>query len=382
MKITIVAESYPSNGDPSFPFVQQLAYALSKEGHQLSVIAPQSVTKAIIRRLPIKPIYSEDISPENNCIQIYRPRYLTFSNTKNKLLLRLSDSLLKKAILKGIKLIGTIDVIYCYFWHIGLITTKISGNIPLFVQASECEITVKPYMITEESLNKVKGVVCGSGKNLNESIDAGLTDESKCKVIVNGYRPDQFYPIDRIEQRRSLGFPEDKFIIAFVGGFIERKGVRELSEAIDRFDDVYSIFIGRGDCVPSCRNILFQGSVDHEAIVNYLNCADIFVLPTKAEGCCNAIIEALACGLPVISSNKSFNNEILDDTCSIRIDETDVNQIAEAISTLKDNSNLRDSMSLNALYKSKQLRVDIRGQKVARFIEKQVNICDKENNYL
>jgi hypothetical protein len=39
-------------------------------------------------------------------------------------------------------------------------------------------------------------------------------------------------------------------------------------------------------------------------------------------------------------------------------------------------------MSLNALYKSKQLRVDIRGQKVARFIEKQVNICDKENNYL
>ena len=382
MKITIVAESYPSKGDPSFPFVQQLAYALSNEGNEVFIIAPQSITKALIRRLPIKPLLSEDISPECNTVHIVRPTYLTFSNTRNILLCRFSDRLMKNAIKKAIKIIGNIDVLYCYFWHIGLITSCVSGDIPLFVQASECEITVRPYMVTEKALKKIKGVVCASGKNLNESIEAGLTNESNCQVIVNGYRPDQFYPMDRLNLRRALGFPEYKFIIAFVGGFIERKGVRELSEAINRFDDVYSIFIGRGDCVPSCKNILFQGSVEHEDIVKYLNCADIFVLPTKAEGCCNAIIEALACGLPVVSSNKSFNDEILDDSCSIRVDETDSNQISEAISLLKNDIALRENMSLNAISKSNQLRVDLRGQKVASFIDKQVKIGDKENHYL
>ena len=78
MKITIVAESYPSKGDPSFPFVQQLAYALSNEGNEVFIIAPQSITKALIRRLPIKPLLSEDISPECNTVHIVRPTYLTF----------------------------------------------------------------------------------------------------------------------------------------------------------------------------------------------------------------------------------------------------------------------------------------------------------------
>ena len=79
-------------------------------------------------------------------------------------------------------------------------------------------------------------------------------------------------------------------------------------------------------------------------------------MPTRAEGCCNAIIEALACGLPVISSNKAFNDEILNDEYSIRIDEQNEEKLYLAISDLKDNAVLRNKMAHVALEKAKELR--------------------------
>jgi hypothetical protein len=115
MHIAIVAEAYPSKGDPSFPFVQQLAYSLSNIGNKVTVIAPQSITKNIIRRLPIKPKSGKDISPEGNEITVLRPPIITFSNTNNRVLKRITQQLLVRAIKSGLKLSGQVDAVYCIF---------------------------------------------------------------------------------------------------------------------------------------------------------------------------------------------------------------------------------------------------------------------------
>ena len=371
-RICIVAEDYPSKGNPSFPFVQQLAYCLSNEGFECFIIAPQSITKAIIRREKIHKIMSVDTSPDQKKIIVYRPYVITVSNVSVNWVNEFTYFSYREAIFRTLKQIKGLDYVYCYFWHIGLITAKalLNKKVKLFVQASECDISVLDSYKTEKTIHRINGVVCASRKNYDESRMARLIDENSYTAIIpNGFRKDEFYQIDKAEARKKVGIDPDVFIAAFVGDFNERKGVDRLSKAVDRFDDVYSLFIGKGNIVPTCNNILYQGLVPHNQLYLYLNCADVFVLPTQAEGCCNAIIEAVACGLPVISSNKPFNNEILDDSYSIRINENSIDEIEAAIKRLKSDESLRVEMSNNAKINSEKFHIAKRAKAIAGFLE-------------
>ena len=166
--------------------------------------------------------------------------------------------------------------------------------------------------------------------------------------------------------RKKMNISTKDFILIFVGRFVESKGIKRLCDALKIINNnnIKAIFIGDGPLKPDYENIIFEGKLEHNRIVDYLSVSDIFVLPTCAEGCCNAIIEALACGLPVISSNKSFNDEILNDNCSIRINEMDVNEIKNAIEELYNDNIRRDKYSVSALKKAKELNINDRAKKI------------------
>ena len=372
-RICIVSNDYPCKNHAYYTFVQQLAYGLSAEGNAVSIIAPLSLTHAMVHHDKLLPTQSEDISPEGRKIRVYRPRILSFgsSSASNSLFTKIQYHLIKKAISKYVNKIDDLDILYCYFWHMGLSAAACIAdkNIKIITQASEGEITVPPFLKTEKNLKRVDGVVCASKKNMEESQQAGLLSTQKYQIISNGFRSDEFHQMDRSKAREHLGFPQDKFIIIFVGSFIERKGIKQLCVALNRFDDVHSIFIGKGPLNPDCKNMLFSGSVTHNELIWYLNCADAFVLPTRAEGCCNAIVEAIGCGLPIISSKRNFNDEILNNECSIRIDDQSVDEIEEAIRRIKDSPELAKKMSNASILKSHELTISHRTEAILRFVE-------------
>jgi glycosyltransferase involved in cell wall biosynthesis len=131
---------------------------------------------------------------------------------------------------------------------------------------------------------------------------------------------------------------------------------------------IKTCFIGRGEPIADRDYMFYKGTVSHDELPVYLNAADVFVLPTLREGCCNAIVEALACGLPVISSDRSFNYDILDETNSILVDPDDVNQIAKAIKLLSEDKNKRDILAKGALDKAMSLSIDQRASNILNFI--------------
>ena len=373
MNILVITPDYPDDKRTAFSFVKQLVDELARQGNSIQVVAPYSVThnKRFISRVST---YYVDA----NSVIVYRPRYLSISNIKFGKQ-GVTDLIKSRAFRRGLKMLKeTPDIVYGHFWSSAYEGFHYAYNhhLPLFVASGESEIE---YRLTNDDSRKfceyVTGVICVSTKNMEESVNLGLTREDKCIVLPNAINPKKFFKKDKVTCRKKLGYQEDSFIVVFVGWFNERKGAKRVSEALIQINkeiDVYSIFIGEGEDVPDCPNILFKGRVQHSLIVDYLNASDVFVLPTLHEGCCNAIIEAMACGLPIVSSNMSFNADVLHEGNSILVNPTDINEISCAIKRMRDDDMLRKELSKNALETARRLSINNRAQRILFFIKKKI----------
>ncbi len=148
------------------------------------------------------------------------------------------------------------------------------------------------------------------------------------RLIYNGVDTRLFSRIGRRhENRASLGLPEGKRILLFVGGFKREKGVFDLIEVFAELGEIAGevvlLMIGDGpeksaleasvDRHGVSDRIIFKGNVPHEEISSYMNAADMFVLPTHSEGMPNVVLEAMACGLPVIAGSVGGIPEIITD---------------------------------------------------------------------
>lgn len=371
MKIAFYTPAYPGTHDTShYAFVKQLIDAIAAQGNECHIVVPYNCLhyKKFAPR-------QEEYSVGGNKVVVYRPYYFSLSNIR--VLKWVSIITYKQALKKAeSKLPTDIEAIYGHFWKSGYAGYGYAKekNLPLFVATGESNIKKMFSLPKDLSVFRefVRGVICVSSKNQDESIQLGLTTKVKCAIFPNAVNAELFHKMDKTACRKQLGLPEEDFIVIFVGWFNERKGSRRLSKALDTVGGIKSIFIGKGEQEPDCEGVLFKGYLPHDEVPLYLNAADCFVLPTLAEGCCNAVVEAMACGLPIISSNLSFNWDVLDESNSILVEPTNVEQIAQAIKSLKEDRYLRDILSDGALKKAESLTIEHRAAAILSFINKMI----------
>lgn len=378
--ILFISGGYPGNNDLQYIFLAELIRTLANIGIDCTVIAPQSITNSFLRRKPQRPFKWNDITSEGSIITIYQPKVVTFSNLKI-FNWSISAYISKRAIIKTYKRIGfKPDILYAHFWESGVIAGEIANrfNLPFVVATGESKIWVKdqyPDVYIKKRLKRLAGVISVSTKNLDESLKLGLCDGIHSIVLPNAIDTSKFKVMDKQKLRQKYNFPKNAFIISFVGAFIERKGPLRVLEAVDKLVDssIKILFIGAGPQEPNGDAVLFKGRLPHELVPEYLSCSDVFVLPTLAEGCSNAIVEAMACGLPIISSNLPFNTDILDESNAILIDPMNVEEIAKAISRLRTQPVVLENMGNNSFIKSCDLSIESRANNILGFLNE---ACD------
>lgn len=369
MNICIITPRYPTSLDPTaMPFVQQLAWALTDLGNTCTVICPQNFSRKLCRE------YTEK-TPRGGDVKVYLPRTLHLGQ---QTVLGFNTAVLTtyffwKAARQVVEKLPRQDVVYGHFiTPAGITAARLHREfgIPAFLGYGESSAwSIEHYgadKVRKELFDDLAGVVAVSSKNAEVLRQFDVVPEEKVKVFPNGFDDTVFYPRDKQEARKKLGLPEDAFIVSFVGHFIARKGLDKLIPAVEKAS-VKMICAGKGPIDPRGENCLFAGTVGHEELPWFYSASDVFVLPTLNEGCCNAIVEALACGLPIVSSDLPFNYDILDATNALLVDPADVDALTKCICSLRDDPALRQKLGEGSLAKAKTLTLRQRAKNILQF---------------
>jgi len=145
-------------------------------------------------------------------------------------------------------------------------------------------------------------------------------------VIYNGVDTERFAPCreSRALLRCELGLPSESFVVGTVGRLVPIKDQRTLihaaSKLVDAGVDIHVVLVGSGPDKEGLRSLAagrLDGRVcfvgDSDRVPELLNAIDVFVLPSRGEGMSNTLLEAMACGLPVLATQVGGNPEIVEE---------------------------------------------------------------------
>ncbi len=190
------------------------------------------------------------------------------------------------------------------------------------------------------------------------------TDPERVRVVYNGVDADRFAPNaqTRARVRRELGIAQTTCLIGSVGRMVPIKDYGTFLCAADqlrtRGADLSVLLVGSGSELDSLKRrasaieslrgrVHFPGASDH--VPDVLNAMDVFVLPSLGEGMSNTILEAMACGLPVVVSDVGGNPEVVGGQNSgLLFKPGDAVALAQALAGLVDQPELRQTLGLSA----------------------------------
>jgi teichuronic acid biosynthesis glycosyltransferase TuaC len=238
--------------------------------------------------------------------------------------------------------------------------------------------------ILDWCLRRADAVVALSTELADLVVDIGV-DRHKVIVILNGVDTGCFHPCDKGEACDKLKIDKNKIILLAVGRLTEAKGHQHIIESVFFLSNLYDVelhIIGginpESDYSSKLKeqvselglcNVFFHIGIPHDQLLYWYNAADLFCLASHGEGCPNVVLEALACGVPVVVTNVGSVRDIVIEGNGIIVDSMDDfgKSLLIALTTNWDRRAISERM-LNMSWKSCALQVlQIYSEVVANF---------------
>jgi glycosyltransferase involved in cell wall biosynthesis len=221
---------------------------------------------------------------------------------------------------------------YLYKKKVPFVVSLRGSDVPGFNERFGIQYVFLKPMI-KEIWKKADAVVANS-EGLKE-LALETNPQQAISVIHNGIDISEFTPNDRKKTEEYLQ-------LICVSRLIERKGIRYLLQAIGelKHENIRLTIVGDGNQLLELKNltsklniedkVVFKGYLDHSKLAEAYQQSDIFVLPSLNEGMSNALLEALAAGLPVVVTDTGGTSELLDGN-GVLVPMGNSDTIAEAI---------------------------------------------------
>ncbi len=273
---------------------------------------------------------------------------------------------------------GIYAILYCKFYHIPYIISADGG---LLKTESWMITKVKKFLLRNATGYLSSGKITDEylkhyGADINRIGHYPFTSVSQAQVLKQ--------PIEikkKKQLREKLSIHENPMVIS-VGQFIHRKGYDILLKACDKLPRDMGVYIVGGEPTQEYTdlkkslhldNVHFLPFMQHDELYPYLQAADIFVLPTREDIWGLVINEAMANGLPVITTDKCVAGKEMipgDIDAGIIVHSEDINGLSKAIEYMMSNGEIRMKASEAALHRALEFTIENMALKHYEFIQK------------
>jgi teichuronic acid biosynthesis glycosyltransferase TuaC len=327
---------FPSAAQPQAGiFIQERMFRVARR-LPIAVIAPQPwfPLQSLIRifRPAFRPPLP--IHEQRSGIEIHRPYYFSFPGFLKRLDGRLMayGSLGTARRLCSRFRLGIIDAHFAYpdGYAAVLVAKRLGLPCTITLRGSEARQVDHGALRSRimEALSRADRVFAVSESLRRLAVSLGVP-ESRVKTVPNGVDAERFQPKSRLQARTRLGLAVDANVLITIGGLVERKGFHRVIACIPMLIKAYPklhyLIVGgpgpEGDFGAVLRNqvnslglnghVTFLGPLDPDGVSEALSAADVFVLATRNEGWANVLLEAMACGLPVVATDVGGNAEVV-----------------------------------------------------------------------
>lgn len=283
------------------------------------------------------------------------------------------------------------ELVHAHFFMSGLVAAHIKRVLGI------------PFVITFHALGKVRrnfqikdkylGARCSIEEYITQQADRIIAlclqdrddlmryyhaNPSKISIVPCGFNPNKFYSIDKQLARRALKLDQHMKYILYVGRLVPRKGAATIIEALSILKDTMKckLLIVGGESNKSdpsltpeighlqdiaqklgvTESVLFVGRKDRDELKYFYNAADVFVTTPWYEPFGMTVLEAMACGTPVIGSKVGgIKFTVLNTRTGFLVSPKNPQELAKKLTEILVNKNLSLLFSENAIQRAHTL---------------------------